>query len=287
LKVVLHRAVAGAVLVCTLWIGGCREESPTIGGKVVGESAAVGVEPIPVVRLFENHSTSLIEWRRAGVMDRVLVHLDGHSDFDWLPDRTVARIAAARPNELAGLELHPYTMDSSTLSRFGIWNFIYPAARMGIVRELVWVVPDGTFQDREAVGRLLRNTLVGKLEMVTVKEALGLRAVGNVIQGELLGVPLIVCEIGDLPVIREPVLLDIDLDYFTTGSAVNMEVTAEPWILPQAVINILGRKQIRTDLATLSYSTIRRFSSTRFPVDRSGDAQGTPGTRGKILRRPR
>jgi tetratricopeptide (TPR) repeat protein len=245
--------------VMVLALAGCSEPLPTVGGKVVGDSGEVGVDSIRAVRLFENHSTALIEWRRAGVRDRVLVHLDGHADLDWLPDITVARIAAARPDELPALELHPYTMDGTALGRFGIWNFIYPAARMGIVRELVWVVPDGSLGDPESVVRLARDILVGKLEMVSVKEALGLQAVGRAIQGEILGVPILVCEIGDLPVIHEPVLLDVDLDYFTTGSAVSQSVTAGPWISPRAVIDVLQKKQIRTDLVTLSYSTIGGF----------------------------
>ena len=238
---------------------GCSEPPPTVGGKVVGESGEVGVESIPAVRLFENHSTALIEWRRAGVRDRVLVHLDGHVDLDWLPDITVARIAAARPDELPGLELHPYTLGGNTDSRFGIGNFIYPAARMGIVRELVWVVPDGSLRNPEAVARMAREILVGRLEMVSVEEALSLRAIGRMIQGEILGVPLIVCEIGDLPAIHEPVLLDVDLDYFTTASAISREVVSDPWITPRAVVDILQKKQIRTDLVTLSYSTLGGF----------------------------
>ena len=245
--------------VLVLLLGGCSEPLPTVGGKVVGDSGEVGVDSIRAVRLFENHSTALIEWRRAGVRDRVLVHLDGHSDLDWLPDITVSRIAAARPDELPALELHPYTMDGTALSRFGIRNFIYPAARMGIVRELVWVVPDGSLGDPESVVRMAREILVGKLEMVSVDEALSLRPVGRAIQGEILGVPILVCEIGDLPAIHEPVLLDVDLDYFTTGSAISQEVTAEPWITPRAVLDVLQKKQIRTDLVTLSYSTIGGF----------------------------
>jgi len=245
--------------VMVLLLAGCSEPLPTVGGKVVGESGEVGVDSIRAVRLFENHSTALIEWRRAGVRDRVLVHLDGHADLDWLPDLTVARIAAARPDELPGMELHPYTLDGNALSRFGIWNFIYPAARMGIVRELVWVVPDGSLADTESVVRMAREILVGKLEMVSVDEALSLRPVGRAIQGEILGVPILVCEIGDLPAIHEPVLLDVDLDYFTTGSAITQEVTAEPWITPRAVMDVLQKKQIRTDLVTLSYSTIGGF----------------------------
>ena len=245
--------------VLVLVTAGCSEPVPTVGGKVVGESGEVGVESIPAVRLFENQSTALIEWRRAGVRDRVLLHLGGHAGLDWLPDITVARIAAARPDELPGLELHPYIMDGNDLRRFGIGNFIYPAARMGIVRELVWVVPDGSLANPEAVARMAREILVGRLEMVAVEEALSLRAIGSMIQGEILGVPLIVCEIGDLPAIHEPVLLDVGLDYFTTGSAISREVTADPWITPRAVVDILHKKQIRTDLVTLSYSTLGGF----------------------------
>jgi tetratricopeptide (TPR) repeat protein len=186
----------------------------------------------------------------------VLVHLDGHPDLDWLPDETVARIAAAPPDELAELELHPYAMDGTTYERFGIWNFIYPAARMGIVREMVWVVPDGTLPDPGSVFQLAQTAILDKMQMITTEEAAGMIREGRTLRGTLLGLPVLICELADLPEIQEPVLLDLDIDYFTTRSALTQWVTERPWTTPDAVIDVLRRKGIRTDIATVSLSTI-------------------------------
>lgn len=247
---------AGAAL--TLALPGCAPAGEPPSGAVSAPvtAARVGVDPVPAVRKFENHSSALIAWRQAGVSNRVLVHLDGHSDLDWLPDETVGRIAAADPANLRFLEHHPYAMDGDTMRKFGIWNFVYPAARLGIVRTFVWVVPDGTLTDAAAGWRLAREVLSEKLERVGLAEAAGLRVEGGVVVGEILGIPLMVCELADLPDIGEPVLLDIDLDYFTTSSATTMHVTTEPWITPDEVLATLRDKGVTTDVVTLSLSTI-------------------------------
>ena len=236
---------------------GCAAPQPRgSAGAAAEPGARVGVDPIPHVELFENHSRSLVVWRRAGVRDRILVHVDGHSDLDWLPDGTIARLAAAEPGELPSLELHPYTLDGSVHERFAIWNFVYPAARIGVVREYVWVVPDGTLADAEAAGALVRHLILGKMQMVALDEAKTLRWEGRVVHGTVLGIPVTVCELSDLPAWDEPVLLDIDLDFLTTRSAESQEVVGTPWITPAALVAKLRERGLRADVATVSLSTM-------------------------------
>ncbi|HEX6853007.1 MAG TPA: tetratricopeptide repeat protein [Candidatus Polarisedimenticolaceae bacterium] len=241
------------VLPSLLLAAGCGGGSTPVGSSASG---VPGESAVPLVHLFENHSSSLVKWRAAEVRDRILVHLDGHADFDWLPDDTIARLAAARPQDLPGLELHPYAVDGTTLSRFGIWNFIYPAVRLGLVREYYWVVPDGTLADRQAGVEFAREVLFGKMHGTSVEEAQEFRFEGRTLRGTLLGVPVTVCELADLPRIDEPVLLDLDLDYFTTRSATSQEVTERPWAAPQAILKTLAAKGVRADVATISLSTI-------------------------------
>ncbi len=243
------RAPALALLFCACACAAPREPEPAL------QAARVGLDPVPRIHLYENHSSALIAWRRAGVAGRVVLHLDGHADFDWLPDETVARVAAARPEELSALELHPYSVDGETYRRFAIWNFLYPAVRLGIVRELVWVVPDGTLPDAAAAVRLSRGALLERLQRVPLEEAATLRIAGRLLEGTLLGVRVLVCELADLPRLEEPVLLDVDLDFFSTASALTQRVLAQPWIEPEALLERLREREVRTDLVTLSYST--------------------------------
>lgn len=253
-----HLSALGTAL--ALLASGCG--SDTRPQTHAGQGAArVGVQPALKVHLYENHSSALIAWRRQGVHDRILVHVDAHPDLDWLPDETVARIAASQPDELADLELHPYAMDGDTLSRFGTSNYVYPAARLGIVREMVWVVPDGTLEDPRAIARLGAEILVGGLQMVSEEDVRTFRVEGKRFRGNLLGLPVTICALDDLPEIREPVLLDIDLDYFTTRSALVQQVDEIPWTLPGTVLESLARQDLRSDVVTLSLSTMGGYLS--------------------------
>jgi len=223
------------------------------------EGARVGIDPVPAVHLLENHSAALIVWRRAGVRDRILVHLDGHADLDWLPDVTIARLAAADPEELQALELNPYAIDGKTLERFGIWNFVYPAARLGLVREFFWVVPDGTLSTPQAADDLVRRMILGKMQMIALDEAKTLHLEGRTIKGTILGLKITICELDDLPAFDEPVLFDLDLDFLTTRSATSQEVTPRPWIAPGPLVERLGARGVRADIATVSFSTMGGF----------------------------
>jgi tetratricopeptide (TPR) repeat protein len=225
-------------------------------GKAPPAAPSESESPAPVVHRVENHSSALIVWRRARVRDRVLVHLDGQPDMDWLPDLTVARIAASDPLELGELEQHPYAPGGRTLDRFGVSNFIYPATRLGIVREVVWVVPDGTLADAAAASALVREVILGRMQMIGLEEARGFHLAGRTVQGTLWGVPVTICELADLPYFAEPVLLDVDLGFFTTHSALTPRVLDWPWTTPEEVLAALRRKGVRTDRVTISYSTM-------------------------------
>jgi hypothetical protein len=91
------------------------------------------------------------------------------------PDDTIARIAAAGPDELAAMDLHPYAMDGTTYQRFGNWNFIYPAARLGHRARVR--LGGARRNDGHAAegGELVRTLVLGKLQMIGRDEAETLR----------------------------------------------------------------------------------------------------------------
>src|SRR5690349_22408587 len=106
----------------------------------------VGVDPISAVVTMEDHDGALAAWRHAGVRGRVLVHIDGHLDWGWIPDRQPLDLLEVRTRD----ELDALLADGSLWNVTGrgaaelvhIGNYIYPAAREGLVAEFYWVLPD-------------------------------------------------------------------------------------------------------------------------------------------------
>ncbi len=210
----------------------------------------------PAIHVLERHSSALIAWREAGATDRIVVHLDALPDIDWLPDEAIARIAASSATEIAALESNPFVVESDPLARFSSDNFLYAASRLGIVREVVWVAPDETFAEKGGVRRLVQDLLIGRPQMVTESDARSFHQDGALIRGTILGIPIVVCRLADLPRIEEPVLLDIDLDYFTIRSSVSQMVDPAPWVLPGRVIELLEAKGVEAEIITIALSTI-------------------------------
>src|SRR4051794_19886084 len=89
----------------------------------------VGIEPAGHVSLMENHDQAFYIWRDAGVKQRVLVHVDAHHDMWWMGEGAILSIA----------------------------NFICPALKEDLVREVIWVVPDGAFESAQARKPILRH----------------------------------------------------------------------------------------------------------------------------------
>ena len=75
----------------------------------------------PRILRIENHDQALAIWRNSAGADRILVHVDAHHDMWWVPSEKAVTIA----------------------------DFISPAMREGIIREIYWVVPDGSWESAE------------------------------------------------------------------------------------------------------------------------------------------
>ncbi len=226
-------------------------------GRPAGRIA--GIEPLDNVYLFENHSESYLVWKEHDVNGRILVHIDGHIDCDWIPEGHLKKILSCRTAEdVREYIVHPYRMNSGYGGSISIWNFIYPAACSGMVREFFWVVPGGTFDRKEPL-QDLRSSLAIKMHGITPEEIGSLEMHDGLVTGRLLDIPITICELGSLPVLDETVLLDIDVDYLSTDSAIDQKVVLDPAFLPDAFIDQLSRKQIRSDIVTISSSSIGGF----------------------------
>ncbi len=196
------------------------------------DPAWISTPPSPILlpgsgppALLENHDEAYRVWREAGVHGRILLHLDAHDDFAWTEDPAGVNIA----------------------------NFICPALREGLIREFVWVVPDRTWDSRRNL-TALRRRLSRVLKAYPGERHLVLG--GGCLAGAVLGKPFRVCTLAGLPRFQEPVLLDVDVDFLLIPRAgqPGEGPSVLPWCWPEEVVNLLERHQVRTDLATISYS---------------------------------
>ena len=177
------------------------------------------------VCLMENHDQAFYVWRDAGVKQRVLVHIDAHHDMWWIQDQTAISIA----------------------------NFICPALRQDLVREMFWVVPDATFENARTREPILRH--LKKLLKTYPTASRSVIEEEHRITASVLGKTLTVCPLRELPDLRENVLLDIDVDYLVIprvsyGGADRHSPL--PWRWPADLLAQL--RGISSDLVTVVYS---------------------------------
>ena len=131
--------------------------------ELSSQVARVGHEPTENIRTMEDHVQAYDTWKAAGVRDRILVHIDGHLDFDWIADRSPEELLAAGSSaELDRLltQVSAWNLDGrSPRERVTSANFIYPAIRDGLVREFFWVMPDPLWAQskRRVIRRGLEN----------------------------------------------------------------------------------------------------------------------------------
>ena len=63
--------------------------------------------------MVEDHHEAYHYWKKLGIKDKIVIHIDAHIDFDWMEDSTPLNVG----------------------------NYLYKAIKEGMIRELYWVVP--------------------------------------------------------------------------------------------------------------------------------------------------
>lgn len=165
--------------------------------------------------IFEEHSSVLAHWFAAGVSAATLVYLDAHLDLQFVDASRIERLrACTTADELSRLESrHPLSPDRSAC--YGIEDFLLPAVRLGLIARLIWVAPPHVM--RVGMAAALRG--LQQMEGVTLAALETFRRTpGGWIEGRLLGLDLVICELAQLPhlALGGPVRVDIDTDYFVS-----------------------------------------------------------------------
>ncbi len=175
----------------------------------------------------EEHCEAYFAWKQAGIQGAWCWHVDAHLDIgrDGL---TPARLAQLKECQTLD-EAHLRGLCGNAYVPWGglhCGNYLYPAIREGIVDRLTWVIPPDIVS-----GNLLdwaRGHLDGWFDL-TLEEFDHLHQQHGVVQGTILGIPFQLGTADMLPLPDQPVLLDIDIDYFLNGEG---HVWQEPEQLP-------------------------------------------------------
>lgn len=205
--------------------------------------------------LMEDHDKALAAWQRAGVRQSVLVHVDAHIDFGWIPGTDLDEIDPQAPQPM----LNPLITPRRRMLTIG--NYIYPAIKQGIVKKFYWVVPEPTFSSvrgrRYILKQLQLLSRCGDSAAPTIRS--------GVICCRLAGCELVVCTLGSLEVIGEPVLLDIDVDFLLTPQVWNdLDPHRLPWIMPEELWERLSGSIADVRLLTIAYSVEGGYTPLRF-----------------------
>jgi tetratricopeptide (TPR) repeat protein len=185
----------------------------------------------------ENHDAAYAAWRDAGVRQRILVHIDAHHDMWWVKDGTPITIA----------------------------NFIAPALKEDMIREVFWVVPDDSWQTARTRRPVLRH--VKAIAKGYPQPSQVLRADDHEISAVVADKPLHVLPLRHLPRLEENVLLDIDVDYLVIPRVSHGEHDRHapvPWCWPDELLSRLAGAGLRSDLATVVYSVEGGYTPLRW-----------------------
>lgn len=150
-------------------------------------SRLLGAEPIDAVIVKEE--SPLSGWMRKGYRGITVIHVDANDALGPVPE--------------GNLKAVPFDGD----------NYLSAAVRLGIVKEIYWVMPYPFFEEPGG-GARARRFLLDSGVARDWDEASGLAMVGGCLKGPLGGTQVTICAPDTMPFIREPVVLDMDVDFF-------------------------------------------------------------------------
>ena len=238
--------------------------APTVAARAPTVTAPrVGIDPIDAIVMMEDHDGAFHAWKRASVRDRVLIHIDGHLDWAWMPDKEPSELLSAPNLHDVDAMLRELWLWNVTARRptdlMHIGNYINPALRDGMIRHFYWVVPDVEFDTERlrAMFRQMRTVHARRFEIVDVGP-------GSIVC-RIDGTPLTACRLSTLPRLDEAVLLDVDTDFLFADQVAMVDAGHDPWrqvpwMWPADLVRALRDKGIRSDLVTIAYSVEGGFT---------------------------
>jgi hypothetical protein len=167
----------------------------------------LGKDAITEIGIIEDHKLALSRWVEKGIKGTILINIDAHDDFKKISDHKIQALQASIQNNKT-VQSSPFS--DSVASYFSEGDFIYAAAKLGIVSEVYWVVPTSFFQNKNRDEEFQALMAYHRFKP---EEISSFTFEDNMYTGLHNGIRIHICEISALPTIRKPILLSIDSDY--------------------------------------------------------------------------
>lgn len=259
--------VASTIVVLTLFIISILMERKADSGVY----PILGVDVLGNVSAVENHREALRIWADKGVRNAVLVNMDAHDDLRMVPMGDMKKLKQLYRRKQEGEKGNVACQEG--YGPVTNANFIHAAAKLGIVKRVVWVVP-GSYELFSDNGERLQALL--KFYGFSAKEIAGFRNRGGCFSGKANGVPLVICDPDSLPEIEEPILLSVDVDFFPAELGDNNYRITDPL---RKAFKALFARSYRIRDAVVAYSVNGGFTeaSRRWVGELAIDCIRVPG----------
>jgi tetratricopeptide (TPR) repeat protein len=223
------------ILLVVMHSYGCENSLPVLGSDPVADPLIV-----------EDHSQALAHWAERGVRGAVLMNIDTHDDIRLIPDAKIDALRELyRRRDWKGFREADSPAEDGL---YNIGNWIYAGARLGIFREVYWVIPFKHF-DGDDIETGLRAFLASWGFSAEDVRSFTMRS--RQFQGTFRGIPFTLCALESLPAVTEPLLLSVDTDFFPTYST---EHRAAYLPALHEAFAALSRMKYRIKDAVVSYS---------------------------------
>lgn len=134
-------------------------------------------------------------------------------------------------------------------------GYLNPAARLGIVKKIYWIIPYRMLEYSDAERRI-KYYLASKPSKLTQKEIGDMKLNQGCVSGRLLKTEVNICSPESLPFISEPVILDINANFFQSFSS---EKGIDKLRGLKEFFDVLVRKQVRVFHADIVLSGNEQF----------------------------
>lgn len=206
--------------------------------------------------VFEEHSSVLPRWWSERARARTVVYLDAHLDLQYVNAGRIRRLAQCTSAEQVAALEKPHDLCPDGEYGYSLENFLYPAARLGLLGRLIWVAPPHvrTAYADQVIGQLRR------MDGLMPEELASFKRVDGGFEGRLLGLDITLCDFRHLERLALPAdaVIDIDVDYFVKVPG------DEPWIDPREVFDVLRALPLATEHMTVSRSVSSGFTPLRY-----------------------